>query len=466
MSQHVSPAPPPPGLPPPPAASAEAKKKKKKKYTKAELERIKFSDLKALAKAMGLDTGLGATKDVIIDAILTGKLKQKVPKSSSSDGKRPWQFDTSLNKDPNVKRYYKMLKWARLPESQVYQVMLNHRCRQAAIDKVFGKGPPPVDETVSMPIATPDLTRNKTEEFKPSSHPSHPIDTKELGAVEWDGLLVAKKSDTGSSGVIFALLKKGVVVLKSGNTLAEEIFGAWIAQQIGVSVPAMRLCKAHNGERQAVSKALRRTVSTATKISISRILQRSNLGVMEYVNGPPLVELKACPNHDCLKQIGAILVLDVVMNNFDRMPFIWDNQGNAENILFSKQRMFALDNRVVCPTSRQARERHLSKVEQLCRDYSKTGVEATQWADIAQFWETRTMMGKLDKKSLEAIAQGFEEAAKVACSKLTDQKLQEMQAKLENVSEGGNSQFWLTQVYGIDITFISGIVGTLKKYFG
>jgi len=37
-----------------------------------------------------------------------------------------------------------------------------------------------------------------------------------------------------------------------------------------------------------------------------------------------------------MKEIGALLYLDVIINNGDRLPLIWQNQGNSGNLMLDK----------------------------------------------------------------------------------------------------------------------------------
>lgn len=38
---------------------------------------------------------------------------------------------------------------------------------------------------------------------------------------------------------------------------------------------------------------------------------------------------------DFLTQLGRLIALDVVLNNWDRVPVLWENDGNWENIIVS-----------------------------------------------------------------------------------------------------------------------------------
>mmetsp|Transcript_8675 Transcript_8675/g.12944 ORF Transcript_8675/g.12944 Transcript_8675/m.12944 type:complete len:437 (-) Transcript_8675:111-1421(-) len=434
----------------------DSKNKNEEKLTERNLKAMRFKDLKDLAKEHGIKLPLGSPKEAIIDALL-GDTKAK-PVSNL----RPWRTDKSLKRDPDTAKYYRMLKLARMPEVNVYEMMLQRQCTQATIERVFGKGPPPMLE-IKGEETPPPMKRATTEDFVPSQHKSHKIDTKSLNASVWKKLIVAKKSEAGTGGVIFARLPEGVVVIKSGNTLAEELYGTWIAEAIGVRTPEARLVDHDNGEYNALQNALKGTVSLRTKISMSRILQRLEIAVMEFINGKPLVVLKKIPPVDALRQVGGIMALDVVLNNFDRLPFIWDNKGNAENIFYSDGKMVAIDNRIVCPTSKSAREKHLERVEALCKGMDSKGGNAEEWAKLEKFWNTRTMMNALEKKHLQEITKGFIDTAKIISKELTPEKLDAMLKKLEKLTWG---TFWAHQVSGLDTKFINSIVAILKKHFG
>ena len=43
--------------------------------------------------------------------------------------------------------------------------------------------------------------------------------------------------------------------------------------------------------------------------------------------------VRACAAKTLLHQMGEVVVLDMITNNFDRLPFIWTNFGNMENIM-------------------------------------------------------------------------------------------------------------------------------------
>jgi hypothetical protein len=58
--------------------------------------------------------------------------------------------------------------------------------------------------------------------------------------------------------------------------------------------------------------------------------------LLEFVEGNPLIEIpsilfpslfKGQSGAKRMKHMGRIIALDVVTNNFDRFPFVWENEG-------------------------------------------------------------------------------------------------------------------------------------------
>lgn len=51
-----------------------------------------------------------------------------------------------------------------------------------------------------------------------------------------------------------------------------------------------------------------------------------------------------------LRMMGRLLAFDVLLNNHDRLPFLWDNQGNPGNVMFRKSdaSVVSIDNAPNC----------------------------------------------------------------------------------------------------------------------
>jgi hypothetical protein len=91
--------------------------------------------------------------------------------------------------------------------------------------------------------------------FKPRQYPAACISASSLVWTESAVTAVCRSSD-GSSGVIFALNKGAVVVLKSNSSLAQELFGTRLGQALGVTVPDMRCVGWTQKEHDLIHRAV------------------------------------------------------------------------------------------------------------------------------------------------------------------------------------------------------------------
>eukprot|EP00730_Choanoeca_flexa_P007447 TRINITY_DN12335_c0_g2_i3.p1 TRINITY_DN12335_c0_g2~~TRINITY_DN12335_c0_g2_i3.p1 ORF type:complete len:358 (+),score=70.58 TRINITY_DN12335_c0_g2_i3:118-1191(+) len=158
----------------------------------------------------------------------------------------------------------------------------------------------------------------------------------------------------GSLGVRFLNLKadRGVVVLKQGDlSTATEYFCSLVLCHLGIRCPRIRVLT--NDEwRQAASAAAQVPFTEAgagARLAEERTL--SSGGVLQsfqpgFTLKDPRVKglLTGKNGSDYLAAIGELAATDMLLNNFDRTPTIWDHEGNANNIMFSTAGVAAIDN--------------------------------------------------------------------------------------------------------------------------
>merc|ERR1712062_927972 len=74
-------------------------------------------------------------------------------------------------------------------------------------------------------------------------------------------------------------------------------------------------------------------------------LRRSwRLAILEYIDGVPMMGV---PAHEHLThargdpvlwlQLGRLMAFDMLINNFDRLPLAWSNEGNLGNIMLGSR---------------------------------------------------------------------------------------------------------------------------------
>jgi hypothetical protein len=91
-----------------------------------------------------------------------------------------------------------------------------------------------------------------------------------------------------------------------------------------------------------------------------------------------------------VRQLGAILALDVLVNNVDRLPLIWDHQGNAGNVMLNERNQpISIDGQIVGLSAASGRAEYMARVAGLLRARQP---ERTRTAAAPQFGAVRSAL--------------------------------------------------------------------------
>jgi hypothetical protein len=222
-------------------------------------------------------------------------------------------------------------------------------------------------------------TNNASNDWQFNRNIAEPLSPDKLSQINWKECIGVQRSDTGTDGVLFAMFNDNkAACIKAPGSIAAEVYGSWLAKRIGVPTPAMRLVDRNGEEGQKIISVLLSPslCTTPTKRSrIERVVLRPFFIIMEFVPGIPLEDIfqpisttfikekfSTCNTTIEQKQFheigalnlmifGKILALDILTNNFDRLPCIWENNGNPGNIMFRtepKHTALCIDNMVSC----------------------------------------------------------------------------------------------------------------------
>jgi hypothetical protein len=188
------------------------------------------------------------------------------------------------------------------------------------------------------------------------SNPSIPlhfnptIHVPRSGSSRWDYVARVERSENGR--VFFPVFRNGTKsVLKGCTTVVQELFGYEMALNMGVCIPGnLRAIVFTNPEFYHLKKALDKCCGddVVKKMSIERELNRPFFMEMDFITGNTLY--RHCNQwitrgrlsgtlftSHLLYDLGRILALDVLLNNWDRLPLLWENEGNGDNLLFIDQ---------------------------------------------------------------------------------------------------------------------------------
>lgn len=242
---------------------------------------------------------------------------------------------------------------------------------------------------------------------------------KHLETVNWSTCIGVQRSDAGSEGVLFVELQgKQAVVVKAPLYVVSEMFGNVLCGRLGVMCPNVRLVASSSPEGKLLVEFL--VKADAWRNPEERKVQamlsaRPLFLVIEYVQARDLASWFGPESHawskavfglgpsdspgllshhgkEVLRSLGALVAFDLIINNFDRLPCVWDNKGNASNLMFANASAepLSIDNMVFCiaPEHARATAKYMERVKEVvadCIHHVCMGVEQFEFARIRMF---------------------------------------------------------------------------------
>jgi len=213
---------------------------------------------------------------------------------------------------------------------------------------------PPLPEgpVVHLPLKAPTcLEELEGEWYEVDLKNAIPADVNNL---DWSKAVGFSSSDKGSEGVFFVQFQdQSVVSLKGSSTIAADMYALALAHSVGVCVPDFRSLRIIDDEFQVLSKKMEKLDEKNNPLKRGKhvkLFSHPVILVMEFISGKSLVDMMhpsyvfgkkgevSLQGTYTLQEFAKITVYDAVINNWDRIPLIWDNEGNPENILFTKQK--------------------------------------------------------------------------------------------------------------------------------
>eukprot|EP01147_Barroeca_monosierra_P010049 gene10049-2221_t len=226
----------------------------------------------------------------------------------------------------------------------------------------------------------------------------------------------------GSLGVYFMNLKgnHGVVVFKEGTqSTPADVFCSKLLHTMGIATPAIDVLS-----KQSHTSLIKILVDTPFTVRGAgdhlQDARAQNAGgvIMEFVPGVTLKhpDVQACLSKDTvLKDLGRIIAADMLLNNFDRTPYIWDHQGNANNILFVPQNNFvyAIDNTTASIIDEDGQQAYCERVKDAVQDASNR-IDNSNIKAVSTFLEKWGQTSLSDDQRLV-----LQDAITEACTKIS-----------------------------------------------
>ena len=173
--------------------------------------------------------------------------------------------------------------------------------------------------------------------------------TKVERNIAWNELSGVKMNVYGSEQAFFLeFLNSKLLILKIPPELPLYYFGSLITKGLGIKTPNSRIVEYMDPEFPIMMDNLERASHADPGINnkiIHEVKTRPFVILYEYIPSLSLFELGENRSHILLRDknfksrelmmnIGKILGLDIFLNNSKRLPFVWLNNGDPNNIIF------------------------------------------------------------------------------------------------------------------------------------
>ncbi|EDQ92135.1 uncharacterized protein MONBRDRAFT_22989, partial [Monosiga brevicollis MX1] len=242
----------------------------------------------------------------------------------------------------------------------------------------------------------------------------------------------------GSLGVHFVRTKTDgdVLVLKQGDrSTATEYFCARVLEKLQVPCPKMRVLSRRAWAAAATAASqpfspsplhmIPYTVQGAGEVLAGARAQEAGGVMQSFAKGftlkdPRVKDLLSHPSSapSILRDLGAMAAADMLLNNFDRTPLIWDHEGNANNFMFvTDNHVAAIDNSTAGITNEDGIERYLGRVQAALQEALQHDAQGKHTAKVVHFIEKWTGL-TLDADSIRAFHDGLVDTARRAAHDL------------------------------------------------
>jgi hypothetical protein len=373
---------------------------------------------------------------------------------------------------------------------------------------MVGAPPPPPPSATTQIKTTKKWTITEEKEVKKdiSNAKAFPFWEKDI---HWSSVLGMQLSDNATAGVFFVEVEPDqYVVIKSSSALANEIFGATMARELGILAPRMHLIEYASPDitrvlNPATGKLEVKTVKTARDWSlcqsvlmgygkkISNIskqrkaekeLNRAFFIKMEFITPACSLDniVEKChersfdlktvmTNETLLQDIGRMVVLDILLNNQDRIPVgeIWSNEGNSGNVLFqlvdeTNIKIAAIDSASM-PIYVEFQDKYMTRIEKFTKVMKSEENWNSEYIDsIVKFFEDNIGEKIYQERERKLIVRGIRETMDKIAS-MTNNDFEKLREQVERMKMGQDwADVWIISMGFIDVMFMESIANIFR----
>lgn len=203
-----------------------------------------------------------------------------------------------------------------------------------------------------------------------------------LDGIDWSEATDVTWCHGGSGGIMLVKLPAGAVGIK--RMKPEELFAQRLAAALGVRVAALRPLGPQDDETGTLRQCLQKlapAVCDDNWLQVRKILSYPYLSLVEFVDGFGMMGIQAhnhllqarTDNSSHWFELGRLMAFDMLINNFDRVPLAWMNDGNLANVMLGSRlgSVVGIDQAVAPITHKQGMLTYLQRIQRTVLEVRK-----------------------------------------------------------------------------------------------
>eukprot|EP01114_Cavostelium_apophysatum_P016024 TRINITY_DN4491_c0_g2_i2.p1 TRINITY_DN4491_c0_g2~~TRINITY_DN4491_c0_g2_i2.p1 ORF type:complete len:391 (-),score=72.80 TRINITY_DN4491_c0_g2_i2:21-1193(-) len=310
-----------------------------------------------------------------------------------------------------------------------------------------------------------------------------------LSKVIWKEALGFTHSESGSEGVLFFGWEGDrVAVVKGSSTVMADQFTQELGEIVDMPFPKSRIVRfifdheLHEIEDAVVT--LEHNKKESERGRHQKLLSLPVLMIIEFVGGKDMYEADfkddfsdPIKKHAILKNLGRIVSFDVLVNNWDRFPLIWEHEGNLGNIFFTgdeSRPVVGIDQTTSCidpAVNPQGVEEYLQKVRDLLQSLLQFKEHpANPYIMKVADCFTRESGITLEAENMYCFWEGMLIGIRDICHKIKREDMEKIYGRMDaQMTELINAMTWgadTTSRYGlskINLEFLDLVIAEFKK---
>eukprot|EP00048_Salpingoeca_helianthica_P016358 m.231865 g.231865 ORF g.231865 m.231865 type:complete len:437 (-) comp18516_c0_seq1:25-1335(-) len=185
----------------------------------------------------------------------------------------------------------------------------------------------------------------------------------------------------GSTGVFILRSDVGTFVAKpTSNRTAGEIYASLLAEKLGIRSAKMWMVNDFEAQEALINRMKWSKSKNPSEKERLKTLRTQAMVLIEFIPGHVLpacamVVLAGPHRSRIMYELGLVVLLDMVVNNFDRVPLVWTNDGNLDNVIISPgaeyPELCAIDHTLTCIKNADGMERYLQSIDKALTELHK-----------------------------------------------------------------------------------------------